>query len=61
MLGPIIIGCRGQLPPRYNEFHRQMADRERIVIHSYDRLFDVARSNRSASNCVTGGWGWETG
>ena len=47
--GLIIIGRRGPLPARYNEFRRQMADREHIVIHSYDWLVDVARSNRSGT------------
>ena len=47
--GLIIIGRRQQYPSRYNEFRRQMIDRERIVIHSYDWLVDVARSNN-------GGW-----
>ena len=50
--GLIIIGRRQEYPSRYNEFRRQMIDRERIVIHSYDWLVDVARSNNS---------GWFTG
>ena len=47
--GLIIIGRRSDFPERYNEFRRQMIDRERIAIHSYDWLVDVARSNRSGS------------
>ena len=47
--GLIIIGRRPEYPSRYNEFRRQMIDRERIVIHSYDWLVDVARSNKSGS------------
>lgn len=50
--GLIIIGRRREYPSRYNEFRRQMIDREHIVIHSYDWLVDVARSNNS---------GWLTG
>lgn len=45
--GLVVIGRRQQYPSRYNEFRRQMIDRERIVIHSYDWLVDVAYSNRS--------------
>ena len=45
--GLIIIGRRHAYSSRYNEFRREMIDRERIVIHSYDWLIDVARSNRS--------------
>ena len=45
--GLIIIGRRRQYPSRYNEFRRQMIDRERIVIHSYDWLVDVAGTNNS--------------
>jgi len=45
--GLILIGCRHTFPERFNEFRRQMVDRERIVIHSYDWLVDVAQSNRS--------------
>ena len=45
--GLIVIGRRRGFPSRYNEFRRQMIDRERIVIHSYDWLVDVARSNLS--------------
>ena len=47
--GLIIIGRRQEFPSRYNEFRRQMIDRDRIVIHSYDWLVDVARSNNSGS------------
>lgn len=45
--GLILIGRRQAFPDRFNEFRKQVADRERIVIHSYDWLIDVARSNRS--------------
>ena len=45
--GLILIGRRHTFPDRFNEFRKQMVDRERIVIHSYDWLLDVARSNRS--------------
>ena len=34
--GLIIIGRRVHYTGRYNEFRRQMIDRERIAIHSYD-------------------------
>ena len=39
--GLIIIGRRDPYPERFNEFRKQMIDRERIVIHSYDWLVDV--------------------
>ena len=45
--GLIIIGRRQEYSARYNEFRRQKVDRERIVIHSYDWLLDVAQSNNS--------------
>ena len=45
--GLIIIGRRQEYSTRYNEFRREMIDRERITIHSYDWLVDVARSNQS--------------
>ncbi len=45
--GLVIIGRRKNFTPRYNEFRRTMIDRERIVIHSYDWLVEIARSNRS--------------
>ena len=47
--GLIIIGRRHQYPERFNNFRRQMKDRESILIHSYDWLIDIARSNRSGS------------
>ena len=47
--GLIVIGRRTEPCERYNEFRRQMIDRERIRIHNYDWLLDVARSNRSGS------------
>ena len=45
--GLILIGRREEYSERFNEFRRQMIDRERILIHSYDWLVDVARSNHS--------------
>lgn len=45
--GLILIGRRHAFPDRFNEFRKQIGDRERIVIHSYDWLIDVARSKRS--------------
>jgi len=45
--GIIIIGRRHEYPDRFNNFRRQVKDRERILIHSYDWLVDVARSNTS--------------
>ena len=45
--GLILIGRRLESNDRYNEFRRQRIDRERIVIHSYDWLVDIARSNES--------------
>ena len=45
--GIIIIGRRQEHSERYNEFRRAMIDKERIVIHSYDWLLDVAQSNLS--------------
>ena len=45
--GLILIGRRQEHNDRYNEFRRDEIDRRRIVIHSYDWLVDVARSNKS--------------
>ena len=45
--GIIIIGRRQEHSARYNEFRRTMIDSERIVIHSYDWLLDVAHGNHS--------------
>ena len=45
--GLVIIGRRQEYSARYNEIRRRMIDRERIVIHSYDWLVDVAQSNNS--------------
>lgn len=45
--GLILIGRRHAFPERFNDFRKQMIDRERIVIHSYDWLIDIAHSNRS--------------
>ena len=47
--GLVVIGRRQEYPSRYNEFRREMIDRNRIVIHSYDWLVDTARSNSSGS------------
>ena len=41
--GLVLIGRRDEFPERYNEFRRQMQDREGIAIHSFDWLVDVAR------------------
>lgn len=45
--GIILIGRRHDYPERFNNFRRTMKDRENILIHSYDWLVDVVRSNRS--------------
>ena len=45
--GLIIIGRRYDYHKRYNEFRREMIDDNRIVIHSYDWLVDLAYRNRS--------------
>ncbi|MXY80349.1 MAG: DUF4263 domain-containing protein [Chloroflexi bacterium] len=45
--GLILIGRREEYPEHYNEFRRSQLDRQRIEIHSYDWLVDVARSNSS--------------
>ena len=45
--GVVIIGRRGIYPSKYNDFRREMVERERIVIHSYDALLEVAQDNRS--------------
>ena len=46
--GLILIGRRSSgYPERFNKFRRQKIDRERIVIHSYDWLLDIANTNRS--------------
>jgi hypothetical protein len=45
--GLILIGRRHNYPVRFNNFRRQISDRERILIHSYDWLIDVARGNTS--------------
>ena len=47
--GLILIGRRQAYSPRYNAFRRDMISSERIVIHSYDWLLDIARRNRSGS------------
>lgn len=52
--GLIIIGRRHEYPERFNHFRRNIRDRENILIHSYDWLVDVARSN-------TSGWLRENG
>lgn len=49
MSGIVLIGRRHLYPDRFNEFRRQMIDREHILIHSYDWLVDVAQSNKSGS------------
>ena len=45
--GMILIGRRSHYPERYNEFRRSQLDRERIEIHSYDWLVDIAKGNSS--------------
>ena len=42
--GLILIGRRHQYSSRYNRLRKNLLDRERIVIHSYDWLLDSARS-----------------
>ncbi len=41
--GLVLMGRRCELPRRFNEFRRTMIDRERIFIHSYDWLVEVAQ------------------
>ena len=43
--GHIIIGRRHEYPDRFNNFRRDMGDRESIIIHSYDWLIDIALVN----------------
>ncbi len=45
--GLVLIGRRQENSERFNEFRRQMIDREKIIIHSYDWLVDVAVENYS--------------
>ena len=40
--GLVIMGRRSDFPERYNQFRRNMIDRERIEIHSYDWLVELA-------------------
>ena len=40
--GLVIMGRRSDFPERYNQFRRNMIDRERIGIHSYDWLVELA-------------------
>lgn len=47
--GLIIIGRRDKYPERYNDFRSQLRRENRIVIHSYDWLLEVARSNSSGA------------
>ena len=50
--GLVLIGRRltdrQEYPDRYNEFRRDLLDRERIAIHSYDWLLEIMRSGRMA-------------
>ena len=43
--GLVIIGRREEYSARFNYFRRTLIDRENILVHSYDWLLDVARSN----------------
>ena len=45
--GLILIGRRQDYPQRFNEYRRQMNHQEQVLIHSYDWLLEVARSNTS--------------
>ena len=45
--GLILIGRRGEFPEKFNQFRRDLRDRQQILVHSYDWLLDVARSNTS--------------
>lgn len=47
--GLILIGRRDEYPDRYNTRRRQARQDDRIAIHSYDRLLEVARSNSSGA------------
>ncbi len=46
--GLIIMGRRHNFPKHFNEFRRTMIDRERITIHSYDWLVDLAERHAIA-------------
>ena len=45
--GLILIGRRVEFPERFNQTRSILRDREQILVHSYDWLLDVARSNIS--------------
>ena len=45
--GVVIMGRRSTYPTKFDDFRREMIDRERIWIHSYDWLIDTAKSNKS--------------
>ena len=45
--GLVVAGRRQKFPPRYDEFRRQIANGEHIVIHSYDWLLETGRLNLS--------------
>lgn len=47
--GLILIGRRDEYPDRYNTRRRQALQDDRIAIHSYDWLLDVARRNSSGA------------
>ena len=46
--GLILIGRRAEFPEKFNQFRRNLRDRVQILVHSYDWLLDVARSNTSS-------------
>ena len=45
--GLVVAGRRKEVPARYDEFRRQIATGEHIVIHSYDWLLETGRLNLS--------------
>ena len=47
--GLVLIGRREEFPERFNELRRQLRDDDRIVVHSYDWLVEVAQSSRGGS------------
>ena len=54
--GLVLIGRRSadgqEYPNRYNEFRRDVLDRERIAIHSYDWLLEIMQSGRMGLHFV---------
>ena len=45
--GLVLMGRRHEYSPRFNQYRRDMINNDRITIHSYDWLLDVAYSNSS--------------